>query len=195
MFDFVQKHKRVLQVFLGLIAITFATWGIESYTRTRGGSDTAATVNGMSVSKREFETELRRQQERQQEQFKRMFGRGLDAESLDTPQIRKGLLDQLIAIRLATQGLAVPDELLADILSSDYVPASLMESIFKLRSAEVGISLPEAVRAASLTPARAVGLCDRGEISAGRRADLVRVRESEGAPVVRAVWRAGDRVV
>ena len=38
----------------------------------------------------------------------------------------------------------------ADILSSDYVPASLMESVFKLRSAEVGISLPEAVRAASL---------------------------------------------
>ena len=35
----------------------------------------------------------------------------------------------------------------ADILSSDYVPASLMESVFKLRGAEVGISLPEAVRA------------------------------------------------
>jgi alpha-D-ribose 1-methylphosphonate 5-triphosphate diphosphatase len=70
-----------------------------------------------------------------------------------------------------------------------------MESIFKLRSAEVGIALPEAVRLASLTPARAVGLGDRGEIAAGRRADLVRVRESEGAPVVRAVWRAGERVV
>src|SRR5256885_2240379 len=29
MFDFVQKHRRFLQVFLPLIAITFATWGIE----------------------------------------------------------------------------------------------------------------------------------------------------------------------
>ncbi|MEA2854040.1 MAG: alpha-D-ribose 1-methylphosphonate 5-triphosphate diphosphatase, partial [Rhodospirillaceae bacterium] len=83
----------------------------------------------------------------------------------------------------------------ADILSSDYVPASLMESVFKLRSADVGIALPEAVRAASRTPARAVGLGDRGEIAAGRRADLVRVRESEGAPMVRAVWRVGERVV
>ena len=83
----------------------------------------------------------------------------------------------------------------ADILSSDYVPASLMESVFKLRDAGVGIALPQAVRAASLTPARAVGLCDRGEIAAGRRADLVRVRESEGTPVARAVWRAGERVV
>ena len=34
----------------------------------------------------------------------------------------------------------------ADILSSDYVPASLMESVFKLPSADVGIALPEAVR-------------------------------------------------
>ena len=83
----------------------------------------------------------------------------------------------------------------ADILSSDYVPASLMESIFKLTAAEVGIALPHAVRLASLNPARAVGLGDRGEISAGRRADLVRVREFEGGPVVRAVWRGGERVV
>src|SRR6476646_2479610 len=104
MFDFVQKHKRVAQIFLALIGITFATWGIESYTRVRGGSDNAATVNGTPVSKRDFETELRRQQERQQEQFRRMFGRPLEAESLDTPQIRKALLDQLIAVRLATQG-------------------------------------------------------------------------------------------
>ena len=36
MFDFVEKHKRWIQVFLGLIALTFATWGIESYTRMRG---------------------------------------------------------------------------------------------------------------------------------------------------------------
>ena len=39
MFDFVQKHKKIAQVFLALIAITFMTWGIESYTRMRGGRD------------------------------------------------------------------------------------------------------------------------------------------------------------
>ena len=128
MFDFVQKHKRVAQIFLALIGITFATWGIESYTRVRGGSDNAATVNGTPVSQREFEAELRRQQERQQDQFRRMFGRPLEAESLDTPQIRKALLDQLIAVRLATQGLTVPDEVLAEILSSD--PAFQLEGKF-----------------------------------------------------------------
>ncbi len=83
----------------------------------------------------------------------------------------------------------------ADILSSDYVPASLIESVFKLPASDAGISLPQAVRLASLNPARAVGLADRGEIAPGRRADLVRVRVLDGAPVVRAVWREGERVV
>ncbi len=83
----------------------------------------------------------------------------------------------------------------ADILSSDYVPASLMESIFKLPAAGIGIGLPEAVRLASLNPAHAVGLSDRGEIAADRRADFVRVRHHDDAPMVRAVWREGERVV
>ncbi|MFZ5780603.1 MAG: alpha-D-ribose 1-methylphosphonate 5-triphosphate diphosphatase [Pseudomonadota bacterium] len=83
----------------------------------------------------------------------------------------------------------------ADILSSDYVPASLMEGVFKLPSSDIGIGLPQAVRLASLHPAEAVGLRDRGEIAPGRRADLVRVRLHDSAPVVRTVWREGKRVV
>ncbi len=82
----------------------------------------------------------------------------------------------------------------ADILSSDYVPASLMDGVFRLPAA-AGISLPEAVKLASLNPARAVSLDDRGEIAAGRRADLVRVRLVGNAAAVRAVWCEGQRVV
>jgi len=83
----------------------------------------------------------------------------------------------------------------ADILSSDYVPASLMEGLFKLPASDIGITLPQAVRLASLNPARAVGLNDRGELAASRRADMVRVRVVGDAPVVRSVWREGQRVV
>jgi alpha-D-ribose 1-methylphosphonate 5-triphosphate diphosphatase len=83
----------------------------------------------------------------------------------------------------------------ADILSSDYVPASLLEGVFKLPGAGIDVTLSQAVRLASLNPARAVGLNDRGEIAAGRRADLVRVRVVGDAPVVRSVWREGQRVV
>ncbi len=82
----------------------------------------------------------------------------------------------------------------ADILSSDYVPASLMEGVFRLPEAS-GISLPEAVKLASLNPARAVSLNDRGEIAPDRRADLVRTRVLGDSPLVRAVWRDGERVL
>jgi alpha-D-ribose 1-methylphosphonate 5-triphosphate diphosphatase len=83
----------------------------------------------------------------------------------------------------------------ADILSSDYVPSSLIEGVFKLAACDAGITLAQAVRLAALNPARAVGMSDRGEIAPGRRADLVRVRMLDDAPMVRAVWREGERVV
>jgi alpha-D-ribose 1-methylphosphonate 5-triphosphate diphosphatase len=82
-----------------------------------------------------------------------------------------------------------------DVLSSDYVPASLLMAAFALPRAVPSMALPEAVRAASKTPAEAVGLNDRGEIAIGKRADLVRVHIVRGLPVVRSVWRAGRRVV
>jgi alpha-D-ribose 1-methylphosphonate 5-triphosphate diphosphatase len=38
------------------------------------------------------------------------------------------------------------------------------------------------------------GLADRGVLAVGRRADLVRLRVHEGLPIVREVWRAGERI-
>ena len=83
---------------------------------------------------------------------------------------------------------------LLDILSSDYIPFSLIQSAFFLGEVVEGISLPQAVAMVSKNPAEAVGLADRGVIEPGRRADLVRVRVDEHVPVVRTVWREGRRV-
>lgn len=81
-----------------------------------------------------------------------------------------------------------------DILSSDYVPFSLVIAVFDLPRQVPSISLPQAVALVSRAPAAAVGLDDRGAIRPGLRADLVRVRAGEGVPLVRAVWREGVRV-
>jgi alpha-D-ribose 1-methylphosphonate 5-triphosphate diphosphatase len=81
-----------------------------------------------------------------------------------------------------------------DVLSSDYVPASLLMAALHLPHAVPAISLPAAVRTVTKTAAEAVGLGDRGEIAVGKRADLVRIRMAKGIPVVRTVWRAGQRV-
>jgi alpha-D-ribose 1-methylphosphonate 5-triphosphate diphosphatase len=83
---------------------------------------------------------------------------------------------------------------LLDVLSSDYVPFALMQAAFVLPQRAAEISLPESVAMVTRNPARAVGLDDRGEIAVGKRADFVRVRLIGGAPVVRGVWRQGERV-
>jgi alpha-D-ribose 1-methylphosphonate 5-triphosphate diphosphatase len=80
-----------------------------------------------------------------------------------------------------------------DVLSSDYVPASVLHGAFLLHLRH-GMSLPRAVATVSATPARRVGLDDRGVIAPGKRADLVRVRVAGEVAAVRAVWSGGERV-
>src|SRR5260221_1596902 len=119
MFDFVQKHKRVLQLFLGLIALTFATWGIESYTRFAGGRDTVASVNGSDITQREFEVQVAAQQE----QIRRMFAGRMDPATFDTPEGRRAVLEQMINQRvIATEtikrNLQIDDKRLAELVMS-----------------------------------------------------------------------------
>jgi len=93
----------------------------------------------------------------------------------------------IAAVDLACEGLL-------DILSSDYIPSSLLMAALQLPQRVPAIELAAAVRTVTKTPAEAVGLADRGEIAVGKRADLIRVRLARDIPVVRSVWRAGNRV-
>src|SRR6266567_41187 len=93
----------------------------------------------------------------------------------------------IAAIDLAREGLL-------DILSSDYIPSSLLMAALQLPQRVSDIDLASAVRTVTKTPAEAVGLSDRGEIAAGKRADLIRVHVARDVPVVRSVWREGRRV-
>ena len=81
-----------------------------------------------------------------------------------------------------------------DVLSSDYVPFSLIHAPFVLADEIDDLDLPAAIRLVTATPAKTVGLDDRGSLAQGKRADLVRVRRESGVPVVRSVWRQGERV-
>ncbi len=79
-----------------------------------------------------------------------------------------------------------------DALASDYVPAAMIESAFAV--ARRGKPLFQAVAMITAEPAMMAGFSDRGRLEPGLRADLVQVRVHEGWPVIRAVWRAGERV-
>jgi alpha-D-ribose 1-methylphosphonate 5-triphosphate diphosphatase len=82
---------------------------------------------------------------------------------------------------------------LLDILSSDYVPSSLLPATFMLARLDQW-TLSKAVRTVTYNPTRAIGLLDRGEIAVGQRADLLRVRVNRvGSPMVLQTWLAGKR--
>jgi alpha-D-ribose 1-methylphosphonate 5-triphosphate diphosphatase len=93
----------------------------------------------------------------------------------------------IAAVDLAREGLL-------DILSSDYIPSSLLMAALQLPQRVPAIDLTSAIRTVTKTPAEAVGLADRGEIAIGKRADLIRVHVARDVPVVRTVWREGHRV-
>jgi alpha-D-ribose 1-methylphosphonate 5-triphosphate diphosphatase len=83
---------------------------------------------------------------------------------------------------------------LLDILSSDYMPSSLLTAALRLPWVAPAIDLAAAVRMATKTPAEAVGLGDRGEIAPGKCADLIQVRSVDDIAAVRRMWRGGRRV-
>ena len=93
---------------------------------------------------------------------------------------------------VATEDLA--REGILSVLSSDYVPASLLMAAFHLPRCAPSITLPDAIATVTRNPAAATGLDDRGVIAPGKRADLVRVRMAGDIPVVAQVWRQGRQV-
>ncbi len=81
----------------------------------------------------------------------------------------------------------------AHAFASDYVPASMIEAAWRTAE-ETGLPLPRSVGMITARPARMARLADRGRLEAGLRADLVQLRTVLGIPVVRRVWREGQRV-
>jgi alpha-D-ribose 1-methylphosphonate 5-triphosphate diphosphatase len=82
---------------------------------------------------------------------------------------------------------------LVDIYSSDYVPQSLLHAPFAVAKL-TGSPFWETIRSVTVTPARAIGLTDRGELALGQRADLLFVDARGAQPRIAGVIRNGERV-
>lgn len=91
---------------------------------------------------------------------------------------------------VAAHDLAEAD--LLDILSSDYVPSSLLTAALML--GDLWDDMPRAVTTVTAAPAAATGLDDRGSLRIGTRADVIRVTRLGRASAVRGVWVQGTRV-
>jgi alpha-D-ribose 1-methylphosphonate 5-triphosphate diphosphatase len=96
------------------------------------------------------------------------------------------------AIELAKAGLL-------DILSSDYVPSSLLAAVMRLVNEGV-YSLEKATATVTHNPAKATGMVDRGQLKVGLRADLIHTHFVNISPdkkhaIVKSVWTEGKRVI
>ena len=91
---------------------------------------------------------------------------------------------------VAAEDLAKQD--LLDIVSSDYVPSALLLSAFHL--AQIWDDLPRAIATVTRNPAKAARLDDRGVLQIGMRGDVLRVRQTEAAPLLRGVWSQGTKI-
>lgn len=95
MFDAVRNNKRIVQVFLALITLPFAFFGVESYIRNAANDNHVAKIGDVKITQQQFQQALRDQQERLRSQFG-----NIDPKLLDNPQARKAVLDDLIDQRL-----------------------------------------------------------------------------------------------
>lgn len=91
---------------------------------------------------------------------------------------------------VAAHHLAEAD--LLDILSSDYVPSSLLSGALML--GDLWGDVARGIRTVTAAPADAVALADRGRLEIGARGDLIRVARIAGAAALRGTWVQGRRV-
>jgi len=138
MFDLVHKNKRLMQIVLAVVALPFAFWGIDSYQRVMSRADEVAEVGGQKISEQEFTEALRQQQDR----LRPMLGRNFDAALLDSPMMRRQVLDGMISQRLLMQHaarnhLTVSDETLVEATMS--IPAFQVDGKFSRERYDIAL--------------------------------------------------------
>jgi alpha-D-ribose 1-methylphosphonate 5-triphosphate diphosphatase len=81
---------------------------------------------------------------------------------------------------------------LLDIVSSDYVPSALLSAALFL--GDLWGDVARGVNTVTAAPAMAVGLPDRGQLTLGARADVIRVMRVGKTGAVRGTWAQGKRI-
>ena len=96
MFDAVRNNKRIVQIFLGLIALPFAFFGVDSYVRNAGVGSDVASVGKTKITVQQFEQSMRERQD----QMRQSLGASFQPEMMNSPAVRQTVLNSLIDQRL-----------------------------------------------------------------------------------------------
>ena len=135
MFDSVRNNKRLVQVFLLLITLPFAFWGVESYMSDSGSADELATVGKTKITQQQFQQALREQGER----MRTAMGDKFNQTTMERPEIRMAVLETLInqrvlAVHAMEARLSVSNEQLIAMISN--IPALQEDGKFSVERFE-----------------------------------------------------------
>lgn len=121
MFDIVRNNRKLIQLVLALIMLPFVFFGVDSYFRDMGRGADPASVGDAKISAQEFQQALREQQER----LRPALG-GRDPSMLDNPELRRGVLEQLVNQRLISVHVVKSKMTLGDMQLAQYISSSPM---------------------------------------------------------------------
>ena len=96
MFDAVRNNPRIVQIFLALIALPFAFFGVDSYLRSGGAGNDLASVGNSKISALQFDQALRERQD----QLRQSMGAEFKPDMMNSPAVKLGILNGLINQRL-----------------------------------------------------------------------------------------------
>ena len=118
MFDSVRNNKKVVQVFLALITLPFAFFGVDSYVRNSGAGRDMASVGDTKITVQQFDQALRERQD----QLRQSLGANFKADMMNMPEVRLAVLNSLIDQRLLLletnkEHLGTSDDVLREVIS------------------------------------------------------------------------------
>lgn len=146
MFEAVRNNKRIAQIILGILIIPFAFFGMDAYFSDSATGNEVAKVGGTAISAYDFDQAVREQQDR----LRANAGGQVDRALLDSPELRRAVLDNLInqrvlALYAAENRLVVTPQQLQETIAG--VPAFQEDGRFSLQRYE------NLVRAQGMSPA------------------------------------------
>ncbi len=138
-FDAVRTNKRVVQIFLALITLPFAFWGVDSYVRNSGAGTDLASVGDSKITMQQFDQAWRAQQDR----MRQVLGANFRPEAMNTPAAKLAVLNSLVDQRLllleAAKGrLGASDDQLRGVISK--IPALQDNGQFSLARYQAALS-------------------------------------------------------
>ena len=96
MFDFIRTHKKIMQILLIILIFpSFVLFGIDGYKRFNNKGETVAVVDGVEISKDEWDQAHKAEVERMRASMP-----NVDIGMFDTPAMRYGVLERMVQTRV-----------------------------------------------------------------------------------------------